>query len=240
MDQWREWWQGGRSVAARKLRTSKLRTAIPNPGLFFAEPVQIFSQLFFLGAIRPYVNVQWGHDWSRLYGVMSYWDATIRINPQRPLHKSSPEAILCTLLHEMLHFFLVAYSCPGSRRDGCCDANICAFLNGGAASHGRAWMHMAKSIEDEMPRLLGFTGRLGRQECAISEIRKFGFRPSACDLRSAAYYDIEVAVRIHLRTSYDDLETVVRSRGRSVLPQTTGKRARRRRTIGICEKLVVV
>lgn len=234
---WKTWWQDGQSSAAKHLRSLDLRHAVPRPQHFFGKVVEIFSQLFFLGALSSRsVKIIWGLDESSLHGITS--GMTIVLNPQRHSHRLAPPAVLCTILHEMLHIFLCLYSCRGGVAS--CGNEVCEYLrvdNLGIGGHGRAWQYMAQKIEAEMPRLLGFGGRLGRQECALKEIVTLGFRPSSCDIQSL-YSGFDVQVQIHLRTSFDDLD-VIRPRlsRRSIIGSSKRKR---RRTVGICERLVVM
>ncbi|TKA82009.1 hypothetical protein B0A55_01738 [Friedmanniomyces simplex] len=195
-DEWAARWDQGRSAAARQLRSLGLRETIPHPGSFFRKPAEIFNQMFFLGAMPPrQIRIAWGLDQSRLYGI-TVSRSTIVLNPQMKLHKLAPTAVLCTILHEMIHAFLGLYNCYGGEGSSCGD-EVCAHLsadNLGGSGHGRAWQYMAQGIEAEMSRLLGFSGRLGRQECAVKEIAALGFRPSKCDLRTL-YNDFDVATQ---------------------------------------------
>ncbi|TKA81995.1 hypothetical protein B0A55_01741 [Friedmanniomyces simplex] len=171
LDEWAAWWDQGRSAAARQLRSLGLREIIPHPGSFFSKPAEIFNQMLFLGALPPrQIRIAWGLHESRLYGI-TVSQSTIVLNPQMKLHKLAPTA-----------------------RESCGD-EICAHLsaeNLGASGHGRAWQYMAQGIEAEISRLLGFSGRLGRQECAVKEIAALGFRPTECDLRTF-YSEFDVA-----------------------------------------------
>ncbi|KAK3110429.1 hypothetical protein LTR53_015286 [Teratosphaeriaceae sp. CCFEE 6253] len=238
LEKWNKWWDHGRSTAAKALRSLELRQSIPEPDAFFKEPVQIFNQLFFLGSLPPrHIQVVWGLDTSNLYGL-AVARSTIILNPQKTQHKLAPARVLCTILHEMIHCFLGLYSCHGDAA-GCGD-EVCASAfaeSWGLGGHGRAWQYVAKHIEAELPRILGITGRLGRQENAVREIKAFGFRPSPCDMRGL-YEDMEVSVRVYLRTSFDDLDLA----GRGVVRSRAGvaRKVRRRRTIAICEGIAVV
>ena len=132
-------------------------------------------------------------------------------------------ALLRTLLHEMCHAFLMQYSCCMGIS---CGSEKCRRLyqtNGGVAGHGRAWQYLAKAIEDEAPRLLGWNRVcLGRRDmiCMTTassyrdhadvvvgcEILGGGFSPSACDLKElCGDFEVLARVSIRMRIRDDDL-----------------------------------
>jgi hypothetical protein len=128
LSDWMNWWQDGRSVAARNLRSVDLKASIPDPQRFFSTPVQIFGQLWFLGALsKRQVKVKWSHGHENFLGLSKTSAsehgmclslklkspanaqadcATILLNPRINWHFLNPKAILCTLLHEMVHEFV--------------------------------------------------------------------------------------------------------------------------------------
>jgi len=100
---------------------------------------------------------------------------------------------------------------------------------------------MAKSIEERLPDILGFTGRLGRQECAVQGINtSTGFRPSLCDV-DRLYPEFGALVRRKLRRWFDDddLKMVAGKRWQGDT-QEQPRQTNRRRSIAACESIWVV
>lgn len=135
--------------------------------------------------------------------------------------------MLCTLLHEMIHAFLGRYGCLGWAEGGC-GSDACVSLsyeNFGKTGHGRAWQYIARTIEAALPRLLGFKGRLGREEGFLTEMNSLGFRPSECDIANH-YGGFTGFVRQNLWTSFDD-EDVSRAKIRRRFNRPCWRRKRR-------------
>lgn len=165
----------------------------------------------------------------------------IMVNPNMREHKLNPGAVICTLLHEMIHAYLCRYGCAGGEGSAC-GTEVCRHLNRanrGVTGHGRAWQHLAKAIEDSLPEILGFRGRLGRQECAVQELSAFGFRPSECDI-AVLHDEATVCITSRMRRWLDDGDMAWKSamqdrRG----AQKEAKRVKRRRSIGSCKNVCV-
>lgn len=179
---WKAWWPTAKAGSLCSLDLSSV------PISRLRKPVEIFNQLFFLGALpNSRLRLLWEPQPTMTHGWTCQPDSdagcsTIALNPNMRLHILSPRAVLCTLLHEMIHAYLGRYSCRGIT----CGSLICSELsrqNIGQSGHGRAWQYMAKAIEERLSDLLDFKGRLGREECAFAEITNIGFRPSVCDAK---------------------------------------------------------
>lgn len=160
------------------------------------------------------------------------------INPDISFHKLNPGAICCTILHEMGHAFLGRYGCLGG--DGsACETALCRQVNKlsqGRTGHGRAWQYLAKAIEEKLPDVLGFKGRLGRQECMLQELDALGFRPSECDI-SNLYSDFGRLVRLNKRRWFDDSDIRRKAALRDRRLGKVKKRTKRRWSIGVCQGL---
>ncbi|KAF2433401.1 hypothetical protein EJ08DRAFT_77831 [Tothia fuscella] len=100
--------------------------------------------------------------------------------------------IVSILLYEMCHAIIETYSCQGCHsadvKSGYghqCTSKKCSKLyniNAGPSGHGRAFATMAKAIEDNSLRLLGFRVALRHLEDIRLELyEKDGWRPSECD-----------------------------------------------------------
>ena len=77
--------------------------------------------------------------------------------------KERLRAYLGILFHEMIHVFLLTYSC---RREGCE-----ALLPGmGKLGHGEAWHDIAFAAETAMRKLLGLEVDLLRKWCLVTEL----------------------------------------------------------------------
>ncbi|KAK5132174.1 hypothetical protein LTR08_000331 [Meristemomyces frigidus] len=247
LSDFRAWWRFGHSANAKRMRTMDLRVVHRR---IFVALAEMMNQIFFLGSLpAAKLRVEWAIDSPALsYGVTHFdWStptpyAHIAINPEMVYHKLNPSAVICTLLHEMTHAFLGLYSCTGGKGSAC-GSELCKQLGKdirGKTGHGRAWQHITKAIEDRLPDILGFAGRLGRQECAVQEIQTFGFRPSDCDMK-ALHGEITVAVQVRKRKWFDDGDVELKAATQEQKAKDLPKRAKRRRwSIGACKNLRIL
>ncbi|KAK4543952.1 hypothetical protein LTR36_004726 [Oleoguttula mirabilis] len=214
----------------------------------FVGLAEMMNQIFFLGSLpAAKLRVEWAvHQAHWVYGTTSFPQrrcehyTRIVINPNLPYHKLNPSAIICTLLHEMVHAYLGRYGCAGGEGSAC-GTDLCQHLNKanrGTTGHGRAWQHIAKAIEDRLQGILGFRGRLGRQECAVQEVRQFGFRPSPCDIETL-HDESTVYVTSCLRRWFDDGDMEWKATVQSRKTHHETRRVKRRRSIGSCRNVCV-
>ncbi|EMD86870.1 hypothetical protein COCHEDRAFT_1227903 [Bipolaris maydis C5] len=82
---------------------------------------------------------------------------------------------LGTIIHEMCHAFLKAYSCRSCSMHEACD---------GATGHGRAWQLLAKKLEEAACVVLGGEVDMGRGPSLLREIACSGRLPSCHDLEA--------------------------------------------------------
>ncbi|RAR06262.1 hypothetical protein DDE83_007017 [Stemphylium lycopersici] len=82
---------------------------------------------------------------------------------------------LGTIVHEMSHAFLKAYSCRS-----CCMHEACD----GATGHGRAWQLLAKKLEEVATVVLGGEVDMGRGPSLLREVEISGRLPSCHDLEA--------------------------------------------------------
>lgn len=82
---------------------------------------------------------------------------------------------LGTMIHEMCHAFLKAYSCRSCSMHQACD---------GATGHGRAWQLLAKKLEEAACVVLGSRADLGRGPSLLREVACSGRLPSCHDLET--------------------------------------------------------
>ncbi|USP79285.1 hypothetical protein yc1106_06559 [Curvularia clavata] len=80
---------------------------------------------------------------------------------------------LGTMIHEMCHAFLKAYSCRSCAMHEACD---------GATGHGRAWQLLAKKLEEAACVVFGGDVDLGRGPSLLREVALSGRLPSCHDV----------------------------------------------------------
>lgn len=134
----------------------------PLPLDFF---VDIFDDYFFLGALRQYIKVKLADDtpansgWvgitKRKESCISSATREIQIEVKRQpnqlwTHKLVQE-YLDTLLHEMIHAFLILYSAPVASQ-GCHHRTV---ETEGLTGHGPCWVKVAAAVAAEADRSLG-------------------------------------------------------------------------------------
>lgn len=154
----------------------------------------LLNKIFFFGAIPSHrSSLSTGFSWlpetlKDCFGIGSFnpiMGTQILLHPilyrgQNIYPRDHPEDVdlrwrnrLGTILHEMCHAFLKAYTCRA-----CPTYDVCM----GARGHGRAWQVMAAKIEEVATRLLGGFVDLGRYPSLLSEVRASGKLPSSHDL----------------------------------------------------------
>ena len=145
LSDWRNWWQSARSAQAKAFQTMHLREVNSN---IFVKLSEVLSQIFFIGTLPTRIlRVDWAAgDEIRSYGLTYATShdggrTVIQINPDMRYHKLNARAVICTLLHEMIHTYLGRYGCFGGQGSAC-GSEICQRLyrdNHSASGSGRAW-----------------------------------------------------------------------------------------------------
>lgn len=102
--EWALWWGNGKSKAARQLRSVDLSKSIPDANAFLRKPMQIFNGFFFGGRL-PKITFVWADLPCGMYGETVEQDY-IELNGKIREHFLQPTAVLCTILHEMIHAYL--------------------------------------------------------------------------------------------------------------------------------------
>ena len=135
--------------------------------------LKLFSELFFFGSLMR-IKLRWRHDfvesddeeqnllaWTSIKKTSNgqrYHD--IEMNPRalsksrlelKQLRMSMAADRIGTMLHELIHCFLFQYACEH-----------CEVYKRYEGDHGRGFQLIAKAIEEQAPRLLGFAVDLGR------------------------------------------------------------------------------
>lgn len=147
----------GRAVSDEDLRT-------------LCNALDIFNDLFLFGAVPTQdIQVLWfseGSPKSCDYDGWTPWDAKALTGTIELKSTDEGRNLLSTILHEMIHALLQAYSCTGD----CKARKHCQRLrghsigddeHGTADEHGIAFNWISKAIEEAAYRLLGFTADLG-------------------------------------------------------------------------------
>ncbi|KAH9880951.1 hypothetical protein IAQ61_001245 [Plenodomus lingam] len=164
-----------------------LRSHISN-----AQLGHVFRQLnkvFFFGAVPPHrSSLSTGFSWlpehkKNCFGV-SYFNPIIGtqlfLHPKLYRHNSKPEDLdlrlrnrIGTILHEMCHAFLKAYTCRS-----CIMHERCV----GSRGHGRAWQILAAKVEEVASHLIGGPVDMGRFPSVLHDMESHGRLPSQHDL----------------------------------------------------------
>lgn len=163
----------------------RVHNSLSNEAL--AEVADIFNELFFAGQLpSSRVKISWGNLNKGMLGYTkrnTFGDRTSRIyinkhHDRRPMTK---QLVLAIILHEMIHAYLEQYTCyPWSKV--ACAKGMCGKLytaNIGCSGHGRAFHHIAKTLEIKMETVLGFKSPLGRRDGSAEE-QSCGGGPRPC------------------------------------------------------------
>ena len=156
----------------------------------------LLNGVFFRGAVPKHrASLSTGFSWlpesqKNCFGIGSYnaiLGTQILLHPTlyRGQHQHSPNDAadlnvrwrnrLGTILHEMCHAYLKAYSCRS-----CPSHDICM----GVTGHGRAWQILAAKIEQVATTVLDGFVDLGRYPSILSEMQKSGKIPSRHDMET--------------------------------------------------------
>jgi len=181
LDEWAQWLQGASPVLNSGDRI-EVEPALMEEGIGF------LNRFFFLDGIK---DLDFACDYTeKSLGFKSYpsfpyvGTVLISINPDHDVEMvpsvSCCDAILGTLLHELIHAFIGQFGCPGSR----CKQRSCQRRfdeNYGCSSHARAWPWLAEAVERIPNYRLGVKVDLGRRFHSQIEYRLTGREPSVCD-----------------------------------------------------------
>lgn len=147
------------------------------------------NNVFFAGAVPSHRKaLSTGFSWlpeskKNCFGV-SYFNPIIGtqlfLHPKLYRHNSNANDLdmrwrnrIGTILHEMCHAFLKAYTCRScSMHDHCV----------GSRGHGRAWQILAEKIEEVATRLLDGCVDMGRFPSLLHDMEGHGRLPSSHDL----------------------------------------------------------
>lgn len=127
--------------------------------------VGLFDDYFFLGALRPYTDVELVDDTQENFDWAGISATRERKKPSEPPHeeirlkpsssqlwnRAGTQRFLETLLHEMTHAFLEIYSSPVEILG--CNRKIAETT--GLTGHGPCWVKVAAAIAAEADRSLG-------------------------------------------------------------------------------------
>lgn len=177
---------------------------------------QLFAQLnkvFFFDSVPAHQEaLTTGFSWlpeskKDCFGI-SYFNPIIGtqllLHPVLYRHSSnvqSPDDIwrnrLGTILHEMCHAYLKAYTCRS-----CPMHDHCV----GARGHGRAWQLLAAKIEEVASRLMGGLVDMGRFPALLHDMEGHGKLPSSHDLET---WELRVATNSFSSQESEKLEIVL-------------------------------
>ncbi|KAF2826520.1 hypothetical protein CC86DRAFT_394454 [Ophiobolus disseminans] len=151
--------------------------------------VSFFNKVFFFDAIPPHRQaISEGFSWlpdteKSCFGIGTYnpiIGTQLLLHPTLFRHHGDPEdadvrwrSRLGTILHEMCHAFLKAYTCRS-----CPMHDYCV----GPRGHGRAWQILASKIEQVATRLIGGFIDMGRYQSLLHDFEGHGRVPSGHDL----------------------------------------------------------
>ena len=153
------------------------------------EGITLLNRFFFLDGIKDY-HFAWGYIEDSLglttHPTFPYVGTVhIAVNPdhdedETQQRTSRSNAVLGTLLHELIHAFIGQFGCPSSR----CKQLSCQYrfdVNYGRTGHARAWQWLAEAVERVANYRLGIKVDLGRRFHSQIEYVKTGHEPSVCD-----------------------------------------------------------
>jgi hypothetical protein len=148
------------------------------------------NQVFFFGAVPPHQQmVSAGFSWlpeskRDCFGIGSFnplIGTQILLHPTLYRHHGSSEDLdvrwrsrIGTILHEMCHAFLKAYTCRSCPMHDACI---------GPRGHGRAWQILAAKIEVVATRLMDGFVDMGRYPSLLHDLQGNGKLPSRHDLQ---------------------------------------------------------
>ena len=141
--------------------------------------LEIFDNSFFLGALRPYIEIDYADDtpansaWvgnterKRKYGSSAPPEIQIQIErpPKQLWTRRLMQRSLDTLLYEMAHAFFFIYTAPMGVLGFCCYRRL--VQTEGLTGHGPFWVKVATTIAAEADWSLG--GLWGKWSLGISK-----------------------------------------------------------------------
>ena len=151
--------------------------------------IAILSKIFFFDAVPKHrQTISDGFSWlpdnnKSCFGIGTFnpiIGTQLLLHPKLYRHRGDPQdpevrwrSRLGTILHEMSHSFLKAYTCRS------CTMHEHSV---GPRGHGRAWQILAAKIEQVATRLLGGFVDMGRYQSLLHDFEGHGRVPSAHDL----------------------------------------------------------
>jgi hypothetical protein len=160
----------------------------------FLHLIKLLNRIFFFGAIPPHrQTISSGFSWlpdseQACFGVGTFSPVIgtqVLLHPILYRHGGDHENIdvrwrnrLGTVLHELCHAFLKAYTCRSCPMHDQCI---------GARGHGRAWQILAAKMEEVATQLMGGYVDFGRYPSLLHDLEGTGKLPSAHDLEVLKY-----------------------------------------------------
>jgi hypothetical protein len=155
----------------------------------FLHLIQLLNQIFFFGAIPSHRKaISSGFSWlpdseTACFGVGTFnpiIGTQVLLHPKLYRHHGDLEDLdirwrnrLGTVLHELCHAFLKAYTCRSCPMHDQCI---------GPRGHGRAWQILAAKMEEVATKLMGGYVNFGRYPSLLHDLEGNGKLPSAHDL----------------------------------------------------------
>jgi hypothetical protein len=158
-------------------------------GIQMLHLVKLLNKVFFFGAIPSHrQTISSGFDWlpeaeKACFGIGTFnpiIGTQVLLHPKLYRHHCDPADLdvrwrnrIGTILHELCHAFLKAYTCRS-----CPTHDSCI----GPRGHGRAWQILAAKMEEVATRLFGGFVDFGRYPSLLHDLEGNGKLPSAHDL----------------------------------------------------------
>lgn len=159
--------EAGKSIPANNVSTRDI--------ILFYEP--IFDKLFFFGSLKGRLNITASGKWTFSEGNYGWTApktrrpdmAKIVINTLAPGTQKRVLDHMGTLIHEMIHAFILIYALPQYTYNMAYQN----FANDGYTGHGVAWHDIAYALEKAVtdPTLWGVKLWLGRDNSMQAELR---------------------------------------------------------------------
>jgi hypothetical protein len=156
--------------------------------------IKLLNQIFFFDAIPSHRQaISSGFSWlpdseQACFGIGTFnpvIGTQVLLHPVLYRHGGDPEDLdarwrnrIGTVLHELCHAFLKAYTCRSCPMHDQCI---------GARGHGRAWQILATKMEEVATKLMGGYVDFGRYPSLLHDLEGNGKLPSAHDLEVLKY-----------------------------------------------------
>jgi hypothetical protein len=160
----------------------------------FLHLIKLLNQIFFFGAVPSHRQaISSGFSWlpeseQACFGIGTFnpvIGTQVLLHPILYRHGGDPEDLdarwrnrIGTVLHELCHAFLKAYTCRSCPMHDKCI---------GARGHGRAWQILAAKMEEVATKLMGGYVDFGRYPSLLHDLEGNGKLPSAHDLEVLKY-----------------------------------------------------